>query len=481
MNYFSNRRVAFVCLGCKLNFAESSTWAREFVAHGYKRVDVRVNMRAEEGANIRAEECAKVRAEEDAEVRAEEGANIRAEEGAEVRAEEDAEVRADECAEVRAMPDLVVINTCSVTEQAEKKCRQAIRHLHRMAPEARLAVTGCYAQLKAEELFAMEGVDLVVGTEMKSELFSLTNALITNGKGGCFYSSVEDMKNIFPAYSSGDRTRSFLKVQDGCDYHCTYCTVPLARGASRNVPVMQLGEQARALAAGGVKEVVLTGVNTGDFGKSTGESFVDLLKSLAAIEEIRRWRISSIEPNLLTQEILEWISQTPSFLPHFHLPLQSGSNKILAQMRRRYNRELFADRVAHIRTVMPDAFIGVDVIVGFPGEGETEFEETVSFLTQLSPSFLHVFPYSRRDNTPAAASPHQVPQAEKRARVTRLTHLSNKLYRAFYDQNRGREEEVLFEAKERGGMMSGFTRNYLRIEQPFQKELIGEIVQIRVP
>jgi len=353
--------------------------------------------------------------------------------------------------------------------------------LRRIAPEARIVVTGCYAQLKAEEVYAMEGIDLVVGTEKKSELFALADALLTQGKGGCFYSSVEGVNPIFPAYSSGDRTRSFLKVQDGCDYRCSYCTVPLARGGSRNVPIAQVVDQARILAVGGVKEVVLTGVNTGDFGKSTGESFVDLLKSLAAIGEIRRWRISSIEPNLLTQEILEWISQTPSLLPHFHLPLQSGSNKILTQMRRRYNRELFADRVALIRALMPHAFIGVDVIAGFPGEGEAEFEETYSFIAQLSPSFLHVFPYSRRENTPAAAFPHQQSQAEKRSRVARLTQLSGRLYSAFYDQNRGREEEVLFEAKERGGRMSGFTRNYLRIEQPFQKELIGEIVQMKVP
>jgi len=414
-------RVAFVCLGCKLNYSETSTWAREFIAHGYERVD------------------------------------------------ED------------AIADLYVVNSCSVTEHADKKCRQAIRHLRKKAPNARMVVTGCYAQLKAEEIFAMEGIDLVVGTEQKAELFSLADALVAEGKGGCFCSSVRQMTSIFPAYSSGDRTRSFLKVQDGCDYHCTYCTVPLARGSSRNVPVAQLIEQVHIIAAQGIKEIVLTGVNTGDFGKSTGESFFYLLKRLAKIEGIRRWRISSIEPNLLTPEIIEWIARSPSFLPHFHLPLQSGSNKQLAQMKRRYTQELFAERVIQIKALIPYAFIGVDVIVGFPGEGDEEFLETTTFIEQLSPSFLHVFPYSRRPHTPAASFPCQVPEVVKRARVTHLTQLSDQLYGAFYKLNRGREEEVLFEAKEKGGMMSGFTRNYLRIEHPFHKEHIGEIVKIVVP
>jgi len=353
-----------------------------------------------------------------------------------------------------------------------------IRHLHRMAPQAKVAVTGCYAQLKAEEVFAMEGVDLVVGTEQKPELFALANKLFTEGNGGCFYTPVEEVTTLFPACSSGDRTRSFLKVQDGCDYKCSYCTVPLARGASRNIPIARIIQQAERLAANGVKEVVLTGVNTGDFGKSTGESFLSLLQELAKIKEIKRWRISSIEPNLLTSELLEWISQTPSFMPHFHLPLQSGSNKILAQMKRRYTKELFAHRVAQIRALMPTAFVGIDVIAGFPGEGEVEFEETFCFLKQLAPSFLHVFPYSIRANTPAASLPHQVPHAQKRIRVTRLMELSDRLYAAFYEDNRGRQEEVLFEAKEKGGLMSGFTRNYIKVERPFQKELIGEIKKI---
>jgi len=412
------RRVAFICLGCKLNFAETSTWAREFVAHGYERVSP------------------------------------------------------------RALADLYVVNTCSVTEQADKKCRQAIRHLAKIAPDARIVVTGCYAQLQASKVYAMDGVDLVIGTEQKGDLFALADALITKGEGGCFFTPAEAITTLFPAFSSSDRTRSFLKVQDGCDYHCSYCTVPLARGASRNIPIAQLVDQAHILAEQGVKEVVLTGVNTGDFGKTTGESFLNLLKNLALVEGIPRWRISSIEPNLLTAEILNWIAQTPSFLPHFHLPLQSGCNRILAQMRRRYNRELFADRVAQIRTLMPYAFIGVDVIAGFPGEGEDEFEEGYAFLEQLAPSFLHVFPYSCRPHTPAASFSRQVSPAEKKRMVTRLMQLSDQLYRSFYEQNRGRKEEVLFEAKERGGAMSGFTGNYLRVEQPFQKELIGKIVAV---
>ena len=413
-----NKRVAFLCLGCKLNFSETSTWARTFVEHGYERVSE------------------------------------------------------------RASADLYVVNTCSVTEQADKKCRQAIRHLHKIAPHARIVVAGCYAQLKANELYLMEGVDLVVGTAQKANLFQLAHTLMMQGQSGCFNTPIEETTSLFPAYSSGDRTRSFLKVQDGCDYHCAYCTVPLARGASRNIPIAQLVEQARTLAKEGVKEVVLTGVNTGDFGKSTGESFLDLLQHLAAVEGILRWRISSIEPNLLTHQIIDWIANTPSFLPHFHLPLQSGSNKILAQMKRRYNQALFADRVAYIKLLMPHAFIGVDVVVGFPGENEEDFLQTYHFLERLAPSFLHIFPYSRRPNTPAAALPNQVPQEVKKERVKRLAQLSDQLHTAFYELNRGRKEEALFEAKERRGMMSGFTRNYVRVERPFQKELIGEIVDV---
>ena len=415
------KRVAFVNLGCKLNFSEISTWAREFMTNGFERVNE------------------------------------------------------------RTIADLYVINTCSVTEQANKKCRQTIRYLHRLAPSAHIVVSGCYAQLNAKEIYEMEGVDLVVGNEQKAELFSLATNLLKYGISGCYTSSTEEITSFFPAYSSGDRTRSFLKVQDGCDYHCTYCTVPLARGVSRNIPIAQLVEQAKTIASHGIKEVVLTGVNTGDFGKSTGESFLDLLISLAAVNEVKRWRISSIEPNLITLDILEWMFQTPSFLPHFHLPLQSGSNTILARMKRRYNREFFANRVKFIREAMPHAFIGVDVIVGFPGEGEAEFEETTSFLSQLSPSFLHIFPFSRRINTPADSFSLQVSHLEKRARVAHLTKLSDHFYNNFYNLNRGREEEVLFEAKERGGLMSGFTRNYLKIEQPFQKDKIGEIIKIIVP
>ena len=420
MEYRKAKRVAFVCLGCKLNFSETSTWVRTFVAHGYERVGE------------------------------------------------------------RKPADLYVVNSCAVTEQAEKKCRQAIRHLRKMAPDAHIVVAGCYAQLRAEELFAIEGVDLVIGTEKKAELFTLANALFSTGKRGCYYTPVEEMTSVFPAYSSGERTRSFLKVQDGCDYHCTYCTVPLARGASRNVPIAQLVDQAHILATSGVKEVVLTGVNTGDFGKSSGESFLALLQALAKIEGIPRWRISSIEPNLLTIELLEWIARTHSFLPHFHLPLQSGSDTILRQMRRRYNRGFFADRIKQIKALMPYAFIGVDVIVGFPGEREDDFLQTYTFLEELSPSFLHVFPYSRRPNTPAAELPNQVSAAEKKERVKRLLQLSDLLSDRFYRSNIGRMEEVLFEASEKGGLMSGFTRNYIKVKRPFQRELVGEIVKMEL-
>jgi MiaB-like tRNA modifying enzyme len=422
-------RVAFICLGCKLNFSETSTWAREFVSAGHERVDE------------------------------------------------------------KAEADLYVINTCSVTAHADKKCRQAIRQLKRRAPEAKIVVTGCYAQLQPGEALGIEGVDLVVGAEQKPQLYALVSlmmappilpaeALSVAPKTRSFGCRPEQIESFFSAYSSGDRTRSFLKVQDGCNYHCSYCTVPLARGKSRNIPIQDLVKQAQILANEGVKEVVLTGVNTGDFGRSTGESFLDLLKALAAVSGIRRWRISSIEPNLLTEEILAWIAQTPSFMPHFHIPLQSGSDRILAKMGRRYTRALFAQRIGQIRHYLPQAFIGVDVIVGFPGEDAEAFAETCHLLETLVPSFLHVFPYSKRPNTPAAGFPQQVAEVLKRERVNLLTQLSDRLYAAFCAAHWGRAEEVLFEAAERGGMMSGFSRNYIKVHRPYEKSKIGEIISV---
>ena len=422
-------RVAFVCLGCKLNFSESSTWAREFVVNGHERVDE------------------------------------------------------------KAEADLYVINTCSVTAHADKKCRQAIRQLKKRAPGAKIVVTGCYAQLQPGEVLDIEGVDLVVGTEQKPRLYALVSQIMephrlpsdakpVPAEARSFGCQPEQIQSFFPAYSSGDRTRSFLKVQDGCNYNCSYCTVPLARGKSRNIPIQDIVKQAQILAHEGVKEVVLTGVNTGDFGRSTGESFLDLLKALAAVPGIPRWRISSIEPNLLTEDILAWIAQTPSFMPHFHIPLQSGSDAILAKMGRRYTRAVFAQRIAQIRHYLPQAFIGVDVIVGFPGEDAAAFDQTYSLLEQLAPAFLHVFPYSKRPNTPAADFPQQVPEPLKRERVQSLSRLSDRLYAAFCAANKGRSEEVLFEAAERGGLMSGFTRNYIKVRRPYEKSKIGEIISV---
>ncbi|MFA6770706.1 MAG: MiaB/RimO family radical SAM methylthiotransferase, partial [Bacteroidales bacterium] len=296
--------------------------------------------------------------------------------------------------------------------------------------------------------------------------------------GRSFSCAISEVETIFPAYSSDDRTRSFLKVQDGCDYHCSYCTIPLARGKSRNHSIKFLVQEAQEIASKGIKEIVLTGVNTGDFGRSTKESFSDLLKALVRTEGIERIRVSSIEPNLLTEEVIVLLSKDKKFLPHFHIPLQSGSNKILASMKRRYNRELFAQRLELIRRYIPNAFIGVDVIVGFPGETESDFSDTYNFLESLAPSFLHLFPYSKRSNTPAAKYVNQVNSKIKNERVRMLSKLSSKLYSNFELQNRGREEEVLFENTVKGGKMHGYTRNYIRVERPYNKEHIGEIVKV---
>lgn len=413
-----NNRVAFVTLGCKLNFSETSSLARQFTEHGYERVP-----------------SSKV-------------------------------------------ADIYVINTCSVTEHADKKCRQTIRKLHKINPDAIIAVTGCYAQLKPNEILSIEGVDLVLGADQKENLFMKVSQLTSKGNGKSFSCSIQEVSSIFPAYSSDDRTRSFLKVQDGCDYHCSYCTIPLARGKSRNLEISFLVKQAEEIGKKGIKEIVLTGVNTGDFGKSTGESFFDLIKALEQVPGIDRYRISSIEPNLLTEEIIEWISKSVKFLPHFHIPLQSGSDKILALMKRRYNTTLFRSRIELIRKYMPEAFIGIDVIVGFPGETNDEFEITYNFLSELKPAFLHIFPYSKRADTPAASYEDQVHDSDKTTRVERLTQLSDRLHTEFCDQFKGTAEEVLFESTQRGGKMFGYTRNYIKVEKPFDKDQIGKIVKV---
>ncbi len=419
-----SRKVAFCTLGCKLNFSETSTLARQFAAEGFE--------------------------------------------------------------EVRPGPDvdILVVNTCSVTEHADKKCRNLIRRFHKLAPDARIVVTGCYAQLKPQEILDIEGVDLVVGADRKGELVRL--ALEGSGKRG-FPCEIDAVETIFPAYSSGERTRSFLKVQDGCDYHCAYCTVPLARGRSRNLPVADLVAQAREIAAQGIVEVVLTGVNTGDFGKTTGESFLSLLQALNEVPGIERYRISSIEPNLLTEEILRWIASGTKFLPHFHIPIQSGCDRTLKAMHRRYTAQMFEDKIALVRDILerPEerftrVFFGIDVIVGFPGETDVDFEDTYRLLERVRPAFLHIFPYSRRAGTPAAERPDQVQESVKTARVQRLEALSDRLHAEFTAANAGRPAKVLFESTMKGGKMFGYTENYLRVERPYDKGLIGKIVEITI-
>ncbi len=410
------RRAAFETLGCKLSFAESSSWARAFEAAGFEIV------------------------------------------------------------EAGQAADIYVVNTCSVTEHADKKGRNLIRRLHRRAPQARIVVTGCQAQLKAEQLAALDGVWAVVGSDYKGELLSIATAESIPQK--VYVRPVEQSRKYFAAHSSNGRTRAFLKVQDGCDYHCTYCTVPLARGDSRNAPIADIVAQAKAIAASGFKEVVLTGVNTGDFGKSTGESFFELIKALDAVDGIERYRISSIEPNLLTEEIVDWIASGTKFLPHFHIPLQSGCDRVLAAMHRRYNTDFFRRRIEYIRSRMEYVFFGIDVIVGFPGETDADFEQTCRFLEEIRPAFIHIFPYSRRAGTPAAEMPGQVQESVKTERVARLEKLCGRLHDEFCRASRGRREQVLFESTVRDGKMFGYSRNYIKVERDYDPALVGQIVDV---
>ena len=394
-------KIAFNTLGCKLNYAETSTYERGFAAAGWEIVPW------------------------------------------------------------TQAADVYLINTCAVTETAEKKSRNLIRRAHRTAPGARILVTGCYAELRKEEIAKIEGVWKVYGASEKAQIVPETLA----GAGAVAHAS-----GILPAYSSGERTRSFLKVQDGCDNFCAYCTVPLARGRSRNLPIAEVVRQAREIAAKGIKEVVLTGVNTGDFGRTTGESFLDLLKALNEVEGIERWRISSIEPNLITPEIIDWIASGTRFQPHFHIPLQSGSDQLLRRVGRRYDTALFASRIDAIRRAMerpggPKVFFGIDVIVGLPGETEELFQETRRFLEErIRPAFLHVFPYSRRSGTRAAEWPDQVSESLKTERVACLEALSERLHTEFVAANKGVRERVLWESSVRDGKMSGYTGNYIRVE-----------------
>lgn len=416
------KRVAFVTLGCKLNFSETSAISREFIGAGYLKVEP------------------------------------------------------DEVA------DVYVINTCSVTEHADKKCRQTIRKLQKQNREAYIIVTGCYAQLKPEEILDIPGVDLVVGANEKGNLFKLAQAIEQKRNRGVAYSCESSkIKAIYPAYSQGERTRSFLKVQDGCDYCCSYCTIPLARGKSRNIPIADLVKEAEKIAASGIKEIVITGVNTGDFGRTTGESFWDLLKALESVEGIERYRISSIEPNLLKEEVIRWIASGTKFQNHFHIPLQSGCDAILAKMRRRYNTTMFAEKIDMIRSIMGDVFFGIDVIAGFPGESDDEFEQTFNFLKErIKPAFIHVFPFSARKNTPAAEMPNQVKESIKSLRVERLTSLAEQLHSDYCNRFKGTKQLVLFESEEKGGKMYGYTGNYIRVERPFDASLIGKIVEVEL-
>ena len=376
--------------------------------------------------------------------------------------------------------DVAVINSCSVTEHADKKCRNIIRKIHRRNPNAIIAVTGCYAQLKPNDIAAIEGVDLVLSNNDKGDLFRRVEELSTKGHVEVYSCSVENLTRFFPAYSSADRTRSFLKVQDGCDYKCAYCTIHYARGASRNMPIADLVAEAQEIAALGQREIVITGVNTGDFGRTTGEKFIDLLKALDRVDGIDRYRISSIEPNLITDEIIEFCAQSPKFVPHFHIPLQSGSTRILGLMRRRYTADKYRERIAKIRELMPDAFLGVDVIVGFPGEGEDEFMETYNLLEEVGASFLHIFPFSERAGTPAVSMPNKVQSRISTERVERLEELSARLHKSFSNRFLGQVREVLFESTDRSGMMYGYTDNYLRVSAPYNTELINQICKVRL-
>ena len=414
------KRVSFHTLGCKLNFSESSTLAREFERGGYKRV------------------------------------------------------------EPSEPTDVAVINSCSVTEHADKKCRNIIRKIHRRNPNAIIAVTGCYAQLKPEAIAAIEGVDIVLSNNDKGDLYKRVVELKERGKAEVYSCSVENLTRFFAAYSSGDRTRSFLKVQDGCDYKCAYCTIHYARGSSRNIPIADIVAEAKEIAAAGQKEIVITGINTGDFGRTTGERFIDLLRELDGVDGIERYRISSIEPNLITDEIIEFCAQSPKFVPHFHIPLQSGSTRILGLMRRRYTAERYRERIAKIRELMPDSFLGVDVIVGFPGEGEEEFMETYRLLEEVGASFLHIFPFSERPGTPAVDMSNKVQARISTERVSRLEELSAKLNHAFTERFIGTEREVLFESTNHDGLMYGYTDNYLRVSIPFNEAAVNNICRVRL-
>ncbi len=379
-------------------------------------------------------------------------------------------------------PDIIVVNTCSVTETADKKGRQLIRRLAARYPEATMVVTGCYAQLKPEEVAALEGVDIVLGSNEKLKAAEYIDKWLDSRSKQIDVTPFREIEGFIPSCERGDRTRYFLKVQDGCDYFCTYCTIPFARGKSRSGTISQLTEMARAAADEGGKEIVITGVNIGDFGKNTGETFFDLIKSLDKVEGIERYRISSIEPNLLTEEIIRWVArESRAFMPHFHIPLQAGSDLVLKKMNRHYDTSLFESRITMIKDMIPDAFIGVDVIAGARGETREEWEKGIAFIESLPITRLHVFPYSERPGTAALLLGDSVPPSERHRRVNTLTSISDRKFEAFYNEHIGSEAEVLWEHPVRGGEeMHGFTRNYIRVTAPCRPELINTLSRVRL-
>jgi threonylcarbamoyladenosine tRNA methylthiotransferase MtaB len=413
-----NKKVAFYTLGCKLNYSETSGIARQFTSAGFNIVPF------------------------------------------------------------TAAADVYIINTCSVTDNADKKCRKVVKEALKHSPNAYITIVGCYAQLKPEEITKIEGVDMVLGAAEKFDIINYINDLTKQPKALVYQQDIKNVNQFVPSYSIGDRTRTFLKVQDGCNYSCTFCTIPLARGASRSDTIESVLAQVAQIAASGVKEIVLTGVNLGDFGIRNSErenTFFDLVQALDKTEGIERFRISSIEPNLLTNEIIDFVAQSKKFVPHFHIPLQSGSPKILGLMRRRYKQELYTERINYIKKLMPHCCIGVDVIVGFPGETDNDFLDTYNYLNELQVSYLHVFTYSERENTLAATMPDNV-AASKRAERSKMLHiLSYKKRRAFYETQTNTTAQVLFEADHKEGFMHGFTPNYVKVKLPYDPLLINEL------
>lgn len=376
------------------------------------------------------------------------------------------------------IPDIILINSCSVTAEADKKCRQTIRSFHRRYPDAAIVVTGCYAQLKGDEVSALPGVVIVAGTDRKNQIPDYIDQWIADKNAQCLITPLQKMTRFNPSCSRGDRTRYFLKVQDGCDYWCTYCTIPRARGRSRSSSIAEIVAQARDVASQGGKEIVITGVNIGDFGKGSDEKFIDLCRSLDEVEGIARYRISSIEPNLLTDEIIEFVANSKRFMPHFHIPLQCGSDEVLRLMRRHYDTALFRHKIERIRAVMPHAFIGVDLIVGARGETAEEFERSYSFVESLDISCLHVFPYSERPDTKALEIPHVVSQEDKHKRAARMLALSEKKLSAFREQFIGTTREVLLEHSAEGMPMGGFTDNYIKVSVEASECMDNQIVSV---